>query len=159
MYSLRPLFLGLILLGAFPAHAEGPSDPIEVVGGHPVYGTRMPEGSSVPIAQALSDPGKYIGVEHKFSGRIAKVCQSKGCWMVLADGETHARVMFGHDDFFIPKDSTGNAVVYGSLEVKTLTEAVAKHMAQDAGQDPEKVTGETEEYSVTASSVMLLPAG
>lgn len=154
---MKPLICALSLLIAVPALAGNPAEPVAVVDGQPVYGAAMPEGAVTAIGQALAASDQYLGTPQKFSGRVAKVCQKKGCWMVLADGETHARVMFGRDDFFIPTDTTGNAVVYGTLEKKTLSAATAKHLAQDAGQDPAKVSGDTVEYTITASSVLLQP--
>jgi hypothetical protein len=157
--KIRPLLLSLSLLAFSQVYAATPSDPVAIVDGQPVYGAVMPEGAATPIATALANSDQYTGKAQKFSGRVAKVCQKKGCWMVLADGETSARVMFGRDDFFIPTDTTGSAVVYGTLAVKTLSEATAKHMAKDAGQDPASVTGDTQEFAITASSVLLQPAG
>ena len=78
--------------------------------------------------------------------------------MVLASGEQSARVMFGKDDFFIPKNTSGDAVVHGTLILKPMSEAEAKHMAEDGGQDPSKVSGPAMEVQISATSVMLLPA-
>jgi hypothetical protein len=157
---MRFAFLALALAATLPAYAEEaqeiPSKPVAVVDGHPVYGTAMPEGAATPIGSALAAAADHAGKPAKFEGRITKVCQTKGCWLVLADGEMHARVKFGNHDFFIPKDTSGNAVVYGTLEVKTLAEDVAKHLAEDAGQDPATVSGEQQEYRITATSVMLM---
>lgn len=150
------LALSLAGLGAFAADAP---TPVAVVDGHPVYGAQMPDGEATPIGAALTKAQDYAGKPQKFSGRVTKVCQKKGCWMVLADGEQSAQVMFGRDDFFIPKDTSGDAIVHGTLTVKPMSEAEAKHMAQDAGQDPAKVSGPSMEVQITATSVMLLPAG
>lgn len=148
----------LALLLAAPAFAtEMPSKPVAVVDGQPVYGVAMPDGAAVDIKDALGNATQYTDKPAKFSGRITSVCQTKGCWLVLANGETHARVMFGKHDFYIPKDSTGNAVVYGTLAVKELDEKTAKHLAEDAGKDPTAVTGPEVEYRITATSVMLQP--
>lgn len=143
------------------AHAEeytGPSTPIAHVDGMPVYGTAMPEGDAIGIAKALQQVDALADSAHKFEGRIAKVCQTKGCWLVLADGEHFARVMFGKHDFYIPKDTSGEAVVYGTLTTKTVDEAMAKHLTEDAGGDPDSVHGEMTEYRITATSVMLRPS-
>lgn len=158
MNPMRSLLCALSLLLAMPVLAGNPAEPVAMIDGQPVYGAAMPDGAATPIATALGAADQYAGNPQKFSGRVAKVCQKKGCWMVLADGETHARVMFGRDDFFIPTDTTGNAVVYGTLEKKTISEATAKHLAKDSGQDPDKITGDSVEYTITATSVLLQPA-
>jgi hypothetical protein len=157
---MRFALLALTLALSLPVRAEEgpeiPSQPIAVIDGHPIYGVAMPEGAATPIGRALADASAYLGKPGKFEGRIAKVCQKKGCWMILAEGERYARVRFGQHDFFIPKDSAGKAVVYGTLEWKTLSEETAKHLAEDSGLDPATVRGEQQEYRITASSVMLL---
>ena len=76
--------------------------------------------------------------------------------MVLGEGEKSARVMFT-DNVVIPVDATGEAEVYGTLSVKVLDEATAKHLAEDAGLDPSKVVGESKEVRISASSVVLKP--
>ena len=47
------------------------------------------------------------------------------------------------------------AVVEGALKVKVFTEAQAKHLAEDAGEDPATVTGETREFLVTATAITI----
>lgn len=151
--------IALSLIACAPAFAAGDEPaPVAVVDGYPVYGAQMPEGDATPIGTALSAAEKYAGTPQKFSGRVTKVCQKKGCWMVLASGEQSARVMFGNDDFFIPKNTSGDAVVHGTLILKPMSEAEAKHMAEDGGQDPAKVSGPAMEVQISATSVMLLPA-
>lgn len=159
MNLIRPTLLALSLLCAASIAAAGQPEPVAVVDGHPVYGAQMPSGDATDIGTVLTDTGKYAGTPQKFSGRVAKVCQKRGCWMVLANGEAHARVMFGKDDFFIPTDSTGNAVVYGTLSATQMSEGMAKHLAKDEGADPAKIDGAVEEVQIVATSVMLMPAG
>lgn len=154
---LASAFLVQIAAAETPYTGE-PSEPIAVVDGMPVYGQPMPEGKAVNIAEAIAQIDTLAGSPHKFEGRISKVCQTKGCWLILSDGEQLARVMFGKHDFYIPKDTTGDAVVYGVLTEKSLEEAMAKHLAADAGADPESVQGTVSEYRITATSVLIKPA-
>lgn len=154
--SALALALALALsLGALGNAAASEPTPASSIA---TYGAPMPEGDATPIGTVLAKPEDYAGKTQKFSGRVTKVCQKKGCWMVLADGEQSARVMFGKDDFFIPTDSSGNAVVHGTLTMKVMSEGEARHMAEDGGQDPAKVTGPEIEVQITATSVMLIPA-
>jgi len=84
-------------------------------------------------AKADTLNGKTIQV----AGKISSVCRKKGCWMILAGekpGST-ARITFKDYGFFVPLDSAGStAVVEGVVEVKTLSEADRKHLADDAGK-------------------------
>lgn len=104
-------------------------------GGVAVYGKPMPEGEPVSIARALAEPGAHT-MPAKFEGRIAKVCQSKGCWLILEEDGRWARVMTKHQ-FFVPKEASGRAVVYGALSEVEVDEKQARHLAEeDGGGEP-----------------------
>ena len=121
------------------------------------YGEAMP-ASPKPLAlsTAMKTVDDFIGKPAKFSGRVGLICQKKGCWMMLTDGSASVRVKFGDDAFFIPKDTKGEALVFGKLELIVMNLAHAKHMAQDAGTASENVpTAPTKEYRVIATSVLL----
>lgn len=76
--------------------------------------------------------------------------------MVIKDGEKQARVLMKDHKFAVPMDGTGKkAVVEGTVEEKTLSEAQVKHIEKDAGRDPEAVSGERTEYILTATGVRL----
>lgn len=90
----------------------------------------------------------------RVTGTIDKVCQKKGCWMVVKDGDFEARVVMKDAAFTVPLDSTGKAAqVEGTLKVRVYTEAQAKHLAEDGGQDPNAVTGEKKEFLLMATAV------
>jgi hypothetical protein len=152
------LIAALFVLACAPALAEdGVSTPTTSARGTQVYGEAMPLGRPIGIGAALAQADQWQGRRTKFEGRITQVCQNKGCWLVLADGERHARVAGGHA-WFLPKDTTGTAVVYGILSERTVSEEFARHLAQDSGGDPAQVAGEQVEYRIDASSVELLPS-
>ncbi len=90
------------------------------------------------------------------TGEVSSVCQKMGCWMVIKDGETQARVLMKDHSFAVPFDGTGKkAVVEGTIEAKELSEGQVKHIEEDAGRDPSKVSGPRNEYVLTASGVRL----
>lgn len=98
------------------------------------YGQPLPAtGDVVPVAVAAADPARYAGSPRRFSGRITEVCQKEGCWLMLEDDGHAARVMMRDHAFTVPKTASGAAEVYGVLSVKQLSEAAAKHLAEDAG--------------------------
>lgn len=100
---------------------------------------------------AITD-GQKLNV--RVSGTIDKVCQKKGCWMVVRDGDVEARVIMKDHAFAVPRDSQGKAAqVEGALTVRVFTEAQAKHLAEDGGEDPSAVTGERKELLLTATAV------
>ncbi len=136
---------------------DGVSTPVITESGSAVYGDAMPLGRPLAIGQAIADADGWQARPGKFEGRITQVCQNKGCWLVLAEGDRYARVFSGHK-FFLPKDTTGQAIVHGKLSERTVSEAFAKHLAEDSGRDPDQVVGEQIEYRIDAVSVEIRPA-
>ena len=67
------------------------------------------------------------------SGKVEKVCQAKGCWMALRDGETSVRVTFKDYGFFVAKDLAGKTVrCQGRLAKETISVADQRHYLMDA---------------------------
>ncbi len=130
---------------------------LAIAGPAQLHGEDMPLGRPISISAALEQDDAWTGRYAKFEGRVTEVCQNRGCWLVLADGDRHARVFTGHR-FFLPKDFRGDAVIYGRLGKRTLSEAFARHLAEDGGRDPAAVSGEQVEYRIDARSIQLLPA-
>ena len=90
------------------------------------------------------------------SGEVESVCQKKGCWLVVKDGEAHARILMKDHAFTVPMDTKGKPVVVeGTLEARTFNEAQVKHLEKDAGGDPTAVAGERTEYVLTATGIEL----
>ncbi|MCB9732872.1 MAG: DUF4920 domain-containing protein [Deltaproteobacteria bacterium] len=136
-------------------HGAAPADGV-VEGGKLHLGApfALTEAKSLSAVLTASPDGTTEAVQ--FTGTIDKVCQAKGCWMVVKDGDKTARIIMKDHAFSVPKDSMGKATtVEGTLTVKTFTEAQVKHLAQDGGEDPNAVQGEQKEYVVTASAVAI----
>lgn len=127
----------------------------EVMGSHLVYGATWPriKQADYPLAVALKNPENHTEGKRVMTGRITQVCQKMGCWMILTDGDVFARVDFNDHAFLIPKDSSGDARVYGHLVEKKLTdEEIAHYQSEGAGELPQS------SYEVVAYSVMLMNA-
>jgi hypothetical protein len=138
---MRFLAVCLLSAAAFLAHA----------GDYTAYGEAFADGAAVPVSEAIAAFDAHADKPALFSGRITEVCQNKGCWMVLEHEGQAARVMFGADAFFIPKDSTGSAIVHGTLARKALSAAQIAHMKADGnGGDVAEV-----EYRIVADGVRL----
>lgn len=122
-----------------------------------LYGKAIPEtGEVVNLKAAIANMAVSQGQLQKISGVVTKVCKKKGCWMILTDDVSHARITFKDYAFFVPAD-TGRvkAVVYGELTEATLSEKRAKHYTKDAGKSGENIKGPKKEYSIVASGVYL----
>lgn len=133
------------------------SEPVEVGAGYEVFGAPVGEiGQPVRLGEVIAASDQYAGQEVLTTAKVAKVCQKKGCFFVAHDGDATARVTFVDYSFFVPTDSGGKDVtIVGTFNRKVLSEAQAQHYAQDAGEDPAKVQGPVEEYSIVATSVVI----
>ena len=150
------LSLTCLLCGG-AAIADEQAIPSHYVRGHAVYGEQMPSNTApLPLAQMLARMDDGSDAPVLVSGRIGQVCQKKGCWMMLTDDGIGARVRFGDHAFTIPKASTGRAIVLGKLRAVELSERDAKHMAKDAGKDPDSVSGPQQEWELMATSVLIM---
>ncbi|MCE3001806.1 MAG: DUF4920 domain-containing protein [Xanthomonadaceae bacterium] len=123
------------------------------------YGDPLPaDAAPVSIATALADADAHADAPRAFSGRVGKICQTKGCWMMLTEGDAMVRVMTGHR-YFLPKDASGDAVVYGTLKRKEMSAEQAAHMAKDGGE-PAPADGQgAVEWRIDATSIRIEPAG
>jgi hypothetical protein len=155
MSKFITLLFSIILFGSAVAKEEEHQPPqiTETIDGANVYGEKWQESDSkIEIKTALTSADEYVGKEIIFAGNISKVCQSSGCWMILEQNGEFARVDFNNHAFFIPKDSSGKAEVFGKLNLKLMDKKQKQHLeSEGAGTLPEKV------YEITATSVKILP--
>jgi len=119
------------------------------------FGDPMPaDAKPVPIAAAVAAAPALAQGPHVFSGRIGKVCQKKGCWMTLTEGDAVVRVMTGYRYFF-PTDAQGDAVVYGTLTAKSMDAKTTAHMAEDAGEPAKALAEASVEWQIDALAVRI----
>jgi len=142
--------------GGCHAMAEGEPAKATADGKGKHLGAAFTVGESKPLASVVTTAAADAETLVRVEGTVEKVCQKKGCWMVVRDGEIEARVTMKDYAFFIPVDAAGQkAVIEGTLKVKVFTEAQAKHLAEDGNEDPAKVTGDKKEFLLTATGVQL----
>jgi hypothetical protein len=94
-------------------------------------------------------------------GTVAEVCQSKGCWMSITNGEgEEMMVRFKDYGFFMPKDIAGREVIMNGKAFYQLTPVdELRHYAEDAGKSQEEIDAITEpkrELSFLADGVILV---
>lgn len=107
------------------------------------------------LTEAVEGHANQTDTLQMIKGRVAKVCQKKGCWMVLSDGEVTARVMTGHR-YFLPKKANGDAIVYGTLAQKKLSKSKAQHYAEESGMHVESSSQtDVQEWQIDASGIRL----
>jgi hypothetical protein len=66
---------------------------------------------SVSLAQIYTSPEQYKDKEIRIEGTIKEVCQHKGCWLKLTDGNKELTVRFKDYGFFVPKDASTSKVI------------------------------------------------
>jgi len=93
--------------------------------------------------------------EVRVEGTITDVCRSKGCWLMLSDGKESMRVSVKKcGEVAVPVSSIGKRVAaYGTVERKTISEATAKHYAEESGGDPGKIVGDQVVIAMTAQGI------
>ena len=152
MTKFKLILLGLVISFSSVNYADKPFSADQSFGGEvPV------NGDPVPLKEAIGSIEEAEGEFIKIRGQITEVCQAKGCWMILVDGDTYARITFEDYGFFVPTEtSMQRTVIFGQLSQRTLSGHQAEHFAQDAGsQSKIKLEGEIREYSILARGVQL----
>lgn len=121
-----------------------------------VYGEKIQiKRNPISIAEAIK--AHQNGDTILVNAVVDKVCKKKGCWMTFKDIQSDHRVTFKDYSFFVPVSIVGKRVkVLGVLEKKAMTLEETKHMAEDEGKDPAKVTKPGVEYRIVASGVETL---
>jgi len=157
-------FLTTLACVALPVFLLDPS----TAGGRAAEGAASSFGEPIaieratPLADVLQAPERFAEAPILLRGRLADVCQKKGCWTILKDGDAHIRVRFLDYGFFLPRDAVGNeALAEGRVTVRTISQKEARHYeAEASGGNPGSIRGPQREVAFTASGVRLLqPAG
>jgi uncharacterized protein DUF4920 len=97
-----------------------------------VFGKPLAGLPAARLADVLGNP--QDGQKVRLEGTIEKVCQNKGCWITLREGEQRVHVTFEGYSFFLPKDSAARAVVLeGKVVVKEPDPAQVAHLKSEGG--------------------------
>lgn len=133
------------------------SEPVETGEDYEVYGSEFPDDAQFfALGYLIRNSNVFEGQEVATRGTIKQVCQKKGCFFILTDGENEVRITFKDYEFFIPTNSAGKEVrLIGTFDVKELSEDEAKHYAEDADEDPDKIEGRQVDYHIVATSVKI----
>jgi hypothetical protein len=117
------------------------------------FGAAFALADAQPLSAVLASgvPSEAV----KVSGTVESVCQAKGCWMVIKEGDFTARVLVQDHAFAIPMDGKGKAAtVEGTLEAKQLSEANVAHLKKDGDASLEG-DGARQEFFLHATAVEL----
>ncbi len=120
------------------------------------FGAAFAMAENKPLHEVLASGATPPAGPVQVTGQIDSVCQKAGCWMVIKDGDTKARILMKDHSFTVPMDSKGKgAVVEGTIEARTFNEKQVKHLEKDGGGDPAEVSGDRTEFVLTASGIKI----
>jgi len=125
------------------------------------YGETFAAETFVPASTLLDDPAAYQGQTILVEGRVADVCQEKGCWMVIADEERTMRVVMKNHAFGVNKKSTGwECRVKGTVVATRIDPETVAHYASESSEGaaiPEKAVEGDTTYELIADGVQMCP--
>jgi hypothetical protein len=128
------------------------------------FGETISKKGAISYDKLLTTMETKGGLEDvKVEGKVAKVCQNKGCWMTIVSNDAAAEVLmvkFKDYGFFMPMDLSGKKVVmHGNAYIETTSVDELRHYAEDEGLSEEEVAKITEpkkEYKFLADGVVIL---
>ena len=98
-------------------------------------------------------------VQLKVKGKIIDVCSKKGCWMTIElPNKQELMVRFKDYGFFVPLDSSGEAIINGLAYINNTSVDELRHFAKDAGasiNDIESIVEPKITYNFEADGVLL----
>ena len=155
---MRKIFFSALILIAFGAQAQDKEKTQAAKG--VVYGVVAEENSPVSPDE-IKDKLVDDVFQGQVKGKVAEVCKAEGCWIRLekADG-SNMMVRVKNHAFLMPENIVGKTVlVEGTAVVKTETEEMRKHYAEDAGKSKEeiaKIKGAKKDVQFSATGVKVL---
>lgn len=105
------------------------------------FGKKITEENAQPASVVDRMLTTKDTVNVKIQGKIASVCQKKGCWMMMETSDGHTiRVRFKDYEFFVPKDCAGKTAIIEGIAFNDVTSvAELRHYAEDANKSKEEI--------------------
>jgi len=123
------------------------------------FGKEITLSDPITVDQAVNGINKLRGQEVLLTGTVTKLCEVKGCWMLLEGENSAIRVTFKNYDFFVPTDISGKSVqAQGVLSEEIMEISQARHFAKDAGKSDaeiQQIQQQTKEYRLVATAVKI----
>ena len=123
------------------------------------YGEAVDAEQAVAVRTVVDAAQEYDGADVTVRGRIAQVCEKKGCWLSMDAGTARpVRVLVPRTGegygFTVPTDASGEAVVHGTLSIQLLDTATRYHYKSDGAARPDSV-----EVQIAARGIQISPKG
>jgi hypothetical protein len=108
----------------------------------------------------LGAPQNYVGKTIVVEGRVADVCQAKGCWMVIADGDQTMRVVMKDHAFAVDMNGVGgDCQIQGTVSEKQVDAETVAHYASESSNPDAAPDAAGATFEFEATSVRMRPAG
>ncbi len=150
--------------GETAAATEAATDTVaEVVeeAGPETFGAAFEAADIVAYENLATEMTEADSMAVTVQGKVAAVCQKKGCWMnITQENGEEMMVRFKDYGFFMPLDIAGREVIMnGKAFYQTTSVDDLRHYAEDAGKPQEEIDAITEpkrELAFLADGVILL---
>lgn len=148
------------------AAAKDAQPVVKSSGGYVNIGEPLTLGNAtpVPVSAVLANPSEFAGKPIRIVGTVDSVCEKKGCWITMA-GTGQKEELFvkftcsAEGGRIVPMEAKGRqAIVEGTVTVKEISEADARHYAEDEGASKEaiaKIVGPQKQISVSSPAVQI----
>ena len=126
------------------------------------FGIEITADNAVDVDAMLTNVLKNEGkkTEVKIVGEVVEVCQMKGCWLRIKNGNENITVKMKGHKWFVPAALVGKKIVIeGTAEMKLTSVDDLKHFAEDAGKTKEEIDAIKEpkkEVVVEAKGILVL---
>ena len=127
----RAFIAGLILLAA-GSLAVGADSGTK-------YGKGVTLANATPIADLLAKPADYVGKAVRVDGIVTGVCEMRGCWIQVSEGQKGVRLKVEDGVIVFPMSAMGKkASAEGVFEAIHISEEQAKAMAKEHAKEGAK---------------------
>jgi hypothetical protein len=155
---MKKLVFAALLFLAIGAQAQDKEKTPAVKG--VVYGVVSEENNAV-TADEIKNKLINDKFEGQVKGKVVEVCKAEGCWIrVERNDGSNMMVRVKNHAFLMPEGIVGKTVlIEGTAVVKTETESMRKHYAEDAGKSKKeiaKIKGDLKDVQFSATGVKVL---
>lgn len=147
-----------LLAAAVALASDAPAPADQPIPAGKDYGAGLTLDHVSDLGEVMEHPERFADQPVMVSGRISDVCQHKGCWTVLSQGDHNMRVRFKDYGFFIPTHCSGKtAYVEGMVRAERLSKQDVEHYkGESRHDDPGDVEGFEQSVGFVASGVRLI---
>ncbi|MDH4069399.1 MAG: DUF4920 domain-containing protein [Ignavibacteria bacterium] len=133
------------------------SEPQDPFADYKLYGGDVEPGPSITVTNLVEAASELEGKSIIVEGIAGSVCQNRGCWMYVTDGDATVRITFKDYAFFVPIGSEGKKVrVEGIVQRKIVSKETLQHWEEEEdGGDPSKITDDQTVIMFEASGVLI----